>query len=315
MQDMANSLHNSNVLSLANRLAQNSNAYPNLTADHYSQLRQQELVMELTQKLQMSLEIEDIINMLLLQMRKLVPVDGITYEYIPLAYSFASPVQGRHTASYQLDLEKEDLGMISFSRRMRFEEEELLSIENLMSCLLYPLRNGLKYHEALIAASTDPLTGTGNRKALNEALNHEINLAQRNDTPLSVVMFDFDHFKNINDGYGHQFGDKVLKEIIQEVKQAIRKTDLLFRYGGEEFMLLLHKTSLTNAAAVADKIRERIANKVINFEQQAINVSVSMGAATLHEGDITSTLIERADDALYHAKDLGRNRVCTESRG
>jgi len=315
MQDMANSLHNSNVLSLANRLAQNSNAYPNLTADHYSQLRQQELVMELTQKLQMSLEVEDIINMLLLQMRKLVPVDGITYEYTPLAYSFASPVQGRHTASYQLDLEKENLGMISFSRRMRFEEEELLSIENLMSCLLYPLRNGLKYHEALIAASTDPLTGTGNRKALNEALNHEINLAQRNDTPLSVVMFDFDHFKNINDGYGHQFGDKVLKEIIQEVKQAIRKTDLLFRYGGEEFMLLLHKTSLTNAAAVADKIRERIANKVINFEQQAINVSVSMGAATLHEGDITSTLIERADDALYHAKDLGRNRVCTESRG
>jgi len=312
---MANSLHNSNVLSLANRLAQNSNAYPNLTADHYSQLRQQELVMELTQKLQMSLEVEDIINMLLLQMRKLVPVDGITYEYTPLAYSFASPVQGRHTASYQLDLEKENLGMISFSRRMRFEEEELLSIENLMSCLLYPLRNGLKYHEALIAASTDPLTGTGNRKALNEALNHEINLAQRNDTPLSVVMFDFDHFKNINDGYGHQFGDKVLKEIIQEVKQAIRKTDLLFRYGGEEFMLLLHKTSLTNAAAVADKIRERIANKVINFEQQAINVSVSMGAATLHEGDITSTLIERADDALYHAKDLGRNRVCTESRG
>jgi len=315
MQDMANSLHNSNVLSLANRIARNTNAYPNLTADHYSQLRQQELVMELTQKLQMSLEIEDIINMLLLQMRKLVPVDGITYQYTPLSYSFASPVQRKHTASYQLDLEKEDLGMITFSRRMRFEEEELLSIENLMSCLLYPLRNGLKYHKALAAASTDPMTGTGNRKALDEALNHEINLAQRNDTPLSLVMFDFDHFKKINDGYGHQFGDKVLKEIIQEVKQVIRKTDLLFRFGGEEFVLLMHKTSLTNAAAVADKIREHIANKAINFEQQAVNVSVSMGAATLHEGDIISTFIERADHALYHAKDLGRNRVCTEFRG
>lgn len=315
MQDMASSLRNSNVLSLANRVAQNANAYPNLTADHYSQLRQQELVMELTQKLQTSLEIEDIINMLLLQMRKLVPIDGITYEYTPLAYNFASPMQGRHTASYQLDLGKEDLGMISFSRRIRFEQEELLSIENLMSCLLYPLRNGLKYHEAVIAASTDQLTGTGNRQALDKALTHEINLAQRNDTPLSVVMFDFDHFKKLNDGYGHQFGDQVLKEIIQEVKQTIRKTDLLFRYGGEEFMLLLHKTSLTNAAAVADKIRERIASKAISLDQKSIKVSVSMGAATLHEGDITSTLIKRADDALYHAKDLGRNRVCTEFHG
>jgi len=312
MQYMSNSLDNSNVLSLANRIAQNSQAYPNLTADHYSQLRQQELVMELTQKLQVSLEIEDIINMLLLQMRKLVPIDGITYEYSALGYNFATPVQGRHKASYHLDLEQEDLGMISFSRRMRFEEEELLSIENLMSCLLYPLRNALKYHAAMIAASTDPLTGTGNRSALDDALSHEINLAQRNDTPLSVVMFDFDHFKKLNDSYGHQFGDKVLKEVIQEVKQVIRKTDLLFRYGGEEFMLLLHKTSLSNAADVADKIRERIANKVINFEQQPVQVSVSMGAASLQEGDVTSTLISRADHALFHAKDLGRNRVCTE---
>jgi len=314
MRDMANSQHSSNVLSLANRIAQNGSTYPNLTADHYSQLRQQELVMELTQKLQVSLEIEDIINMLLLQMRKLVPIDGITYEFGPLSYNFSSPIQGRHKANYQLDLEKEDLGMISFSRRMRFEEEELTSIENLMSCLLYPLRNGLKYHAALIAASTDPLTGSGNRKALDEALDHEINLAQRNDTPLSVVMFDFDNFKKLNDGYGHQCGDKVLKEMIQEVKQVIRKTDLLFRYGGEEFVLLLHKTSLDRAASVADKIREHIAKTVIKFGQEDVNVSVSMGAASLQEGDAISHLIGRADNALYRAKDLGRNRVCIESR-
>jgi len=314
MRDMANSLHNSNVLSLANRIAQNGSTYPHLTADHYSQLRQQELVMELTQKLQVSLEIEDIINMLLLQMRKLVPIDGIEYEYSALDYSFASPVQGRHKACYQLDLEKEDLGMISFSRRMRFEKEELTSIENLMSCLLYPLRNGLKYHAAFIAASTDPLTGSGNRKALDEALDHEINLAQRNDTPLSVVIFDFDHFKKINDNYGHQCGDQVLKDMAQEVKQVIRKTDLLFRYGGEEFVVLLHKTSLDKAASVAEKIREHIAKSVIKYNQKDINVSVSMGAATLKDGDAITTLLDRADNALYRAKDLGRNRVCTENR-
>jgi len=270
------------------------------------------LVMELSQKLQISLEIEEIITMLLEQMRKLVPIDGIAYQYSPLDYDFSSPVQGRHRAGYQLDLDKEDLGLISFSRRTRFKEEELSSIENLMSCLLYPLRNGLKYHSALIAASTDPLTGTGNRKALDEALNHEINLAQRNDTPLSVVMIDFDNFKQLNDDYGHQCGDLVLQEITREVKQLIRKTDQLFRYGGEEFVLLLNSTSLASAAAVANKVREHIANTVIKFRQEEVNISASMGAATFQEGDAISTLIDRADHALYRAKDLGRNRLCTE---
>jgi len=313
MQDMANTLRSSNVLSLVNRITKNSNAYPNLTVDHYSQLRQQELTMELTQKLQATLEIEEMISFLLQQLCKLVTIDGITYEFANLDYECSTPVQGKHKASYQLDMGKEDLGLISFSRRTRFKEDELTCIENMMSCLLFPLRNGLKYRTALLAASTDPLTGSGNRLALNQALDREINLSHRNDSPLSVVMFDFDHFKEVNDDYGHQAGDQVLKEMIQEIKHLIRKTDLLFRYGGEEFVLLLHKTSLESAAAVADKVRRHIANTPINFRQQLINVSVSMGTAALQEGDAIDTLIDRADNALYQAKTLGRNRVCTEA--
>lgn len=269
--------------------------------------------MELTQKLQVTLEIEEMITLLLNQIQKLVAIDGIVYAFPSLDYEYSTPVQGKHKASYQLDMEKEDLGHISFSRRTRFKEEELTSIENLMSCLLFPLRNGLKYRTALLAASTDPLTGTGNRLALDQALNREINLAHRNNTPLSVIMFDFDHFKEVNNGYGHQGGDQVLKDVIQEIQHSIRKTDLLFRYGGEEFVLLLHKTSLDNATAVADKIRERIASTPIKFKQQLIKVSVSMGTAVLHENDVVSSLIDRADNALYQAKSLGRNRVCAEA--
>lgn len=311
MHDMANTQRSNNILSLANRIAQNGNAYPTLTADHYSQLRLQELTMELTQKLQVTLEIEEMITLLLDQIHKLVAIDGITYEFAGLNYEYATPVQGKHKASYQLDMEKEDLGLISFSRRTRFKEEELTSIENLMTCLLFPLRNGLKYRTALLAASTDPLTGSGNRLALDQALSREINLAQRNVTPLSIVMIDFDHFKEVNDDYGHQGGDQVLKEVIQEIQHSIRKTDLLFRYGGEEFVLLMHKTSLDNATAVADKIRARIADTPIKFKQQLINVSVSMGTAALQENDAMSTLINRADNALYQAKNLGRNCVYT----
>ena len=120
MQDMANTLRSSNVLSLANRITKNSNAYPNLTVDHYSQLRQQELTMELTQKLQATLEIEEMITLLLQQLCKLVTIDGITYEFANLDYECSTPVQGKHKASYQLDMGKEDLGLISFSRRIRW---------------------------------------------------------------------------------------------------------------------------------------------------------------------------------------------------
>lgn len=311
---MANTQHNNNVLSLANRITGNGKSYPGLTADQLSQIRQQELSMELTKKLQITLELDEIFDLLLVQLNKLLPLDGIMYEHANLNYDFATPLQGKHKACYQLNLEKEDLGLISFTRRTRFKEVELLAFENLMSCLLYPLRNCLKYRTALVAATTDPLTGSGNRQALENSLNREIDLALRNQTPLSVVMFDFDHFKKLNDTHGHQCGDFILKQVIQEIKKSIRKTDLLFRYGGEEFVLLLHKTSLENAAKVADKIREHIAQSQFHFKDETIDISISMGAAALQENDAGISLLERADDALYSAKNLGRNRVCTETR-
>ncbi|MEZ5524740.1 MAG: GGDEF domain-containing protein [Pseudomonadales bacterium] len=311
---MANTQHNNNVLSLANRITGNGKSYPGLTADQLSQIRQQELSMELTKKLQITLELDEIFDLLLAQLNKLLPLDGIMYEHANLNYDFATPLQGKHKACYQLNLEKEDLGLISFTRRTRFKEVELLAFENLMSCLLYPLRNCLKYRTALVAATTDPLTGSGNRQALENSLNREIDLALRNQTPLSVVMFDFDHFKKLNDTHGHQCGDFILKQVIQEIKKSIRKTDLLFRYGGEEFVLLLHKTSLENAAKVADKIREHIAQSQFHFKDETIDISISMGAAALQENDAGISLLERADDALYSAKNLGRNRVCTETR-
>ena len=123
MHDMANTLRKSNILNLANRIAQNGNAYPTLTADHYSQLRLQELAMELTTKLQVTLEIEEMIILLLDQIHKLIAIDGIAYEFTGLDYEYSTPVQGKHKASYQLDMEKEDLGLISFSRRTRVNED------------------------------------------------------------------------------------------------------------------------------------------------------------------------------------------------
>lgn len=300
---MASTLSKANVFNLTNRLE------PARAEQTEQKAKQKELAISLIQSLQASLEIEEILNLFLNQVRSLVPVDGLSYIHENADIQFASAIQGKHKVSYQLNTDKEGLGLIAFTRHRRYVESELESLESLMSCLLFPLRNALKYHHALKAATTDALTTCGNRQALESSLLREINLAQRDDIPMSVIMFDFDHFKKINDNYGHQCGDYVLKRASMDIKNMIRKTDLLFRYGGEEFVILLHKTNLAGARIVAEKIRKQIEAESITFQDQPLKATVSLGVATLNEDDGISSIIERADKALYAAKNEGRNRI------
>lgn len=301
---MASTLSKANVFNLTNRLE------PARAEQTEQKARQKELSISMIQSLQTSLEIEEILNVFLNQLRTLVPIDGISYTHEHTDVQFSSAIQGKHKVSYQLNTDNESLGLIVFSRHRRYVESELETLENLMSCLLFPLRNALKYHHALKAATTDALTACGNRQALESSLHREINLAQRDDIPMSVIMFDFDHFKQINDNYGHQGGDYVLKRASLDIKNMIRKTDLLFRYGGEEFVILLHKTNLEGARIVAEKIRRQVEANAITFQEQPLSATVSLGVATLNEQDGISSIIERADKALYEAKHQGRNRVC-----
>jgi len=166
--------------------------------------------------------------------------------------------------------------------------------------------------EAHISRSlTDPLTGLPNRREFNERLEERMSAWNRRREVFSLLMLDVDHFKAMNDKYGHPAGDQVLRTIARTLRTAVRREDAVARYGGEEFAILLPNSTLEQAALVAEKVREAVSRVVVEHNCEKIAVTASGGLAVIGPGDTVESLIQRADAALYAAKASGRNRTCT----
>jgi two-component system, cell cycle response regulator len=161
-------------------------------------------------------------------------------------------------------------------------------------------------------ATTDQLTGVPNRFSFNEQAETTLAFARRHGVPLSLLILDADHFKRVNDTYGHLAGDEVLTMLGRILQQAKRGEDLLARFGGEEFVMLLLNCTSEQAVSFAERLRLTIGSKKVNYDGQAISVTVSIGLAgcgNLRNATLAD-LIQMADEALYEAKEGGRNRVC-----
>ncbi|NOK02000.1 MULTISPECIES: diguanylate cyclase [Myxococcus] len=170
--------------------------------------------------------------------------------------------------------------------------------------------------ELLALTRTDALTGLSNRRAFEERLNDEFARSRRYGAPLSLVMLDIDHFKRINDSFGHPFGDHVLKAVAQTARARLREVDLLARYGGEEFIALLPETGPADALRVCERVRDAIAALELEHvggsgKPQCVRLTASLGVATVPSSDLPSAeaLLRAADASLYAAKGAGRNRV------
>jgi diguanylate cyclase len=158
-------------------------------------------------------------------------------------------------------------------------------------------------------ALIDPLTGLPNRAAWSERLDHEVNAWHQLGNSLSLAMLDLDHFKRINDGYGHLAGDKVLKIIANVLHKRLRPSDFIARFGGEEFVLLMPDSSLADALAVGEVLRAAIEACPFHFKGEPVTITVSMGVAEFQPGERSDLALKRADEALYRAKAAGRNKV------
>lgn len=160
-------------------------------------------------------------------------------------------------------------------------------------------------------SQTDPLTRLCNRRHLYDKLEVELNRCQRNNTPISLIMADIDHFKRVNDQYGHQAGDQVLVKVADLFIEQLRTYDMAARYGGEEFCLVLPETGLQAASEVAERIRARAAAMTFSAPMERDHLTISFGVAAFDEKTEGSLddLIHLADDALYEAKNAGRNQV------
>jgi diguanylate cyclase (GGDEF)-like protein len=238
-----------------------------------------------------------------------VPHDSLSFRH-EFAGSEQAVVVGataRNACSYQLTVEDTRLGTLSLSRRRRFDESELHTVEQLLGVVVYPLRNALLYYRALRDAATDRLTGLANRGVFHDSLAREVSRAQRYGSSVALLMADLDNLKPINDRHGHSAGDRALQQVAEVLRGGLRDSDQVFRYAGDEFALLLVGSAADSAREVADRLRVRVGE----VSDLAIQPTISVGLACLREDDSAQALFERADAALYAAKRSGRNCVCS----
>ncbi|PUA19084.1 biofilm regulation diguanylate cyclase SiaD [Glaciimonas sp. PCH181] len=181
--------------------------------------------------------------------------------------------------------------------------EKLVRITDRYQSMMRELNVALKE-----ASATDALTGLGNRRMLMEQLKSEVARWERMRRPFAIAIADIDHFKEVNDTYGHEGGDKVLTEIAQILKSGMREYDCCGRWGGEEFLIVLPEATAYDAGSIIERLRHAIETSDIQLENKLVPLSASFGIAEYFPGETISDLINRADAAMYAAKRAGRNR-------
>jgi diguanylate cyclase (GGDEF)-like protein len=218
--------------------------------------------------------------------------------------------------------DNQEAGLISY---------RIIEGEHSATMYILPRKKMLLHHEAIVntiinsigvaleknlsierlenAAAIDPLTGCYNRRALDTFIDNDIAYARRHRTDLSVILIDLDNFKALNDEYGHQAGDAILKAIAQLLPAQVRKSDYVARYGGEEFVLVLPDSSLYNAVQLAHKLRKAVERLVVPFSGVSLSVTASFGVASLERKRDHAALFYEADERLYQAKAGGKNSV------
>jgi two-component system cell cycle response regulator len=194
----------------------------------------------------------------------------------------------------------------------QFTKDDQLTLRLLANHAYLVIENAWLYEQVKRLSITDGLTRVYNRHYLEERLEQEFRRSQRHKTFLTAVMLDIDHFKKINDVYGHQMGDDVLRKLMELCRQVTRTTDVIGRYGGEEFMVLLPETDLMGGKCVAERLRKLVESQTFTTDKGPIQITISLGLCTIPAEGIETPhqLIKGADDALYEAKQTGRNRTC-----
>ena len=266
-------------------------------------------ILQLSDLLSRNLEIENIIQSFIHEIKKEIPHSGFYFKSSDTDLEVSSAKTVGCCASYRLRIQDHQLGEISLFRETVFNSNELCRLEELLCALIYPVKNASMYHIALQSAYRDPLTGLNNRAAMEKLFPREIELANRHARPMAVLVMDLDGFKQINDRYGHDIGDQVLRDVGQVLQSAVRNTDLIYRYGGDEFVGGLAQTDMKGAVEVSERIRRGVETLTIPGREISSKIEASIGITMLKAIDSFKHAFKRADNALYQAKQSGKNCI------
>ena len=263
-------------------------------------------------RLATTLSLEDQLGVLAEEMADIVPFEAMMYRHTIARqeFVFRTGMGGPHRAEYRLSLEGELYGYLELHRRTRFSEEELEAIEVFIGAAICPIRNACRFIALEQMALTDTLTGVPNRRALDEDLGRICHLANRHNENHSLILVDLDHFKAVNDTHGHLIGDQVLRMSAAGLTRTLRNSDRVYRFGGEEFAVLLPHTDAPHAREAAERIRLALASLALDRLVGApLCITASCGVATHLAGESPEQWLARADEALYRAKQAGRNQT------
>jgi two-component system, cell cycle response regulator len=207
------------------------------------------------------------------------------------------------------------LGIVVLGKTEPYKLEEQTRLELFRQGFGLALNNALTHDRLQRLAALDPLTGVYNRRFGLGRMHEEFTRSIRSSTPLGLLMLDIDHFKSVNDTYGHQIGDRILKSVSSIIRTILREGDILVRYGGEEFLAILPAASSEDLRLIAERIRRSAEESSHPEGNQIIRVTISIGGASYPNQNVEkeSVLLQLADDALYQAKETGRNRVVVAS--
>ncbi|MFT5598214.1 MAG: diguanylate cyclase (GGDEF)-like protein [Gammaproteobacteria bacterium] len=266
-------------------------------------------VLELSGLLSQNIELDKIIEVFSNDIRNEVPHVGYHYEYSEIGAIYSLGDQAEYSANYRLSVENKSIGELTFFRHHRFSSEELCDLEDLLCSLIYPVKHAVMYQVALKSAYSDPLTGLNNRTSMEKYLPREIDLAKRHQQSMAVLVMDLDGFKQINDSYGHYIGDQVLREVGKVILSAVRNTDLVYRYGGDEFVGGLVQTNLEGAMHVSERIRSGVERLSMLTDLPVDELKISIGLTMVQYTDSFNHVFTRADKALYSAKLSGKNQI------
>ena len=243
------------------------------------------------------------------ELRALVACDSIEYEDKNTETSLVNGNPGSHSCEYTIKYEGLSLGSIRITRDAKLLDSELDIIEAMLAGLSLPLRNALRYQQAIRMAQRDELTGLRNGSYYHDIVNLEIARARRYKKAFSLLMFDLDDFEKINDTYGRSAGDAVLHDVAKRIEHKARNSDVVYRNGGDEFLIFLPNTEKEEAMIVAQRIKDAVLKTACAYENNDIFFTMSAGVVTVTHGDTADKLIDRADRAIFHAKILGKDRI------
>ena len=286
----------------------------NFAADRIKEYRQSQLEQRLhgiTNRLVTTLEVDRCVEIFMQAVAEDLPFDGFHYtvKRPEPAINLHFGRQSRHNCSYNLSIDETVLGELTLYRGRKFAESELKHLEKMLCVLVHPLKNAIMYRKAVLLSQTDALTGLNNRAAFDRDIDRELSLADRQGRTLTLMLLDIDYFKKVNDQYGHAAGDEVIRVVAEHMQEVTRTSDVLFRYGGEEFAIILSDVDSLTAMDVAERIRLSLKNRVIHFNDQEIRITVSIGMGCYQQNEGRQSLFEKTDKALYMAKEMGRDLI------